>query len=608
MIRRMSRLRRFALPILALLTLGAGLAQAAPPSAWSARISLNPDVLAMWQLDARVDPAKTAEGRHPDFPGYRALAWDHGSADAQAVTLQGRLDLRRGAHLLQLDALRLRLDSGLNAAFLLDAKGRAVMVGEMPHRMPGAGLDWRYMSLSFTPYSAALLGEAALSEIPLGVLDLRGPAAVEPKGSLDCRSPANWTLAWPSPAEPADVALIAIDRVRAFTCRLCNGSDCNSLCTAESSSGEVTLAPDATLLNVGNRDVPWYQKFFPAQPPYGNDQHPYLVWALYRLDPDGAVVPLGSSGLKHAFFAQNDLCTCQGDRILYRGCSDLYSAETNNASAFLGPREEVAPRSGLWGRCGSVFDPNCDGIEDSSGFATDNFARRLRANEADLLPALNPGATYFVEGWYVIRDDGNLDNGFAHRQVLPTKTGSGWTFPVQGTLRSGPLLHRWVDPTAPSATQRSERVDTVDGRVQLAVRVEAISGGFRYRYALMNLDYAQASFEGSGSDLRLLQQRGVQGLILPLGASDLLDAPVFRDDDREAGNAWGATAGSSTLSLQAPTTAGLGWGRLLTVSFSSPFPPAPAAATLSLGDTAAAVTTLVPSDPDRLLRDGFEAR
>jgi hypothetical protein len=596
--------------LLACLLLGVCLLAGAPGAVaapWTARLSLNPDVLAMWQLGLEVDGGTSAAAPHPAFPEYRSLAWSGHALpdDAAAAVLPGRLRLRRHGQVLEVATPRLRLDSALNAAFLLDGKGRAVLIGQMPHRMPGPQLDWRYMSLSLAPAAAATLGEPALAGVSLGVLELQGPQAIAPKGTLDCRDPLNWTIAWPSPAAPADIALIAIDSVRAFTCRICTAGNCSALCPADSSHGEVTLAPDATLLNIGSRDVPWYQKFFPAQPPYGNDQHPYLVWALYRLDPDGALVPLGSSGLKHAFFAQNDQCPCQGDRILYRGCADLYSADTNNASAFLGPREEVAPRSGLWGRCGSVFDPDCDGIENSSGFATDNFSRRLRARESDLLPALNPGASWYIEAWYVVRDDGNLDNGFAHRQVTPGKIGSGWTFPVQGSLRSGPVIHRFVDPAAPGPLQRSSRLDTAEGRVQLAVRVLPIDGGYRYHYALMNLDYAAASFEGSGTSLRLLQQRGIASLRLPVSAAELGGGVLLRDDDRDPGNDWAAQAQHSLL-LQSPLPAGLGWGRLLAVSFSSPHAPVAGSAVLGLGGATQTLDTLVPRDPARLLGDGFE--
>jgi hypothetical protein len=177
MIRRMPLLRRFALLALLLLALGPGLAQAAPPAAWSAHITFAPDLLAMWRIrvDARED-GKVVRDAHPEFPDHPRLSWygpDSGRVDA--ALLPGALTLQRGNHRLHLDSLRLRLDAALNAVFVDDSQGRALFVAEMPHRHPGATLDWRYMNLRLSPRAAKLLGEQALVEVALGVFYLRGP-------------------------------------------------------------------------------------------------------------------------------------------------------------------------------------------------------------------------------------------------------------------------------------------------------------------------------------------------------------------------------------------------------------------------------------------------
>src|SRR5690606_22348495 len=58
-------------------------------------------------------------------------------------------------------------------------------------------------------------------------------------------------------------------------------------------------------------DVAWYQKFTGNSAPYGNDQHPYLIWNLYRLYPDGSIEQIGRSGVKHAFLTVNSRCISQ---------------------------------------------------------------------------------------------------------------------------------------------------------------------------------------------------------------------------------------------------------------------------------------------------------
>ena len=71
----------------------------------------------------------------------------------------------------------------------------------------------------------------------------------------------------------------------------------------------VVIAPSATLRNVGTADVPWYPKFHTGvgetyPQPYDRDQHPFLVWALYRQTGE-VFEQLAVSEAKHAFFTVN---------------------------------------------------------------------------------------------------------------------------------------------------------------------------------------------------------------------------------------------------------------------------------------------------------------
>lgn len=560
-------------------------------------------VLAMWGLEVETldpdDPPALTDAEQLGYRGWRSPL-RAGPLDREFV-LPG-LRLRRGGHELLLREVRLRLDPAQASVLIADQDGRPWLIADMAHQMPGAALDWRHLTLRPLPAAARALGEPALEHAVLGALALSGgPSPAAAKGSNQCVAGDKW----PSPEQPADIALTSLGMVAAFDSRDCSSGSCIIPSPAGSLAGEVVVAPDALLVNVGDRDVPWIEKFRPAAPPYGNDQHPYLVWAMYRQDADGELVPLGSSGVKHAFFAQNSGCPCNGAYVLYPGCGDLYSASTNDLASALGPRNEIDPRSGQWGRCGSVFDPDCNGVQNVAGFAQ-RFQRRLLAAESDMLASEHPGARWFIEGWYVVRDDGNLDNSMAHREILPAKQGTGWVFPTAGGLQPGPLISRWVDPAAPTPQRQAQRLDLADGRLQLAVQVDAVgSCRFRYRYALMNLDYAHSSFSGSPPNLRMESTRGVQGLGWSVDLADIQQLR-FRDDDRVAETDWSA-GGAGPLQLVAPTGGDLGWGRLATVSFESQHAPTAGTVTVQLGDGGSAgFSLLVPTPGGRAFCDGFE--
>lgn len=78
---------------------------------------------------------------------------------------------------------------------------------------------------------------------------------------------------------------------------------------------------------------------------------------------------IGRSGLNYAFVTINNGCTlgcppppaADANQVLYPNCTDSYTVTTNDTNEFPGPRAELIPASGIWGRCGSVFDPRCDG-------------------------------------------------------------------------------------------------------------------------------------------------------------------------------------------------------------------------------------------------------
>jgi hypothetical protein len=310
--------------------------------------------------------------------------------------------------------------------------------------------------------------------------------------------------------------------------------------------------------------VPWRAKFSAPGPPYNNDQHPFLIWNMYRV-ANGAFEQLGASGLKHAFLTVNSNCACAGGNILWVGCEDTYGVGTNDSSGSVGPRKEVRAHTGEWNRCGSIFDVNCDGVPNSAPpFSGPEDKRRLSVLETDLQ---TPGAQYFWDSWYLVRDDVNIFNTMGYRQVSPVWTGTVWSFGLLTSLTPGPAIDGWVNPASPGPNADSQRIDTGEGQLTLAVRATDLGGGrWRYSYALMNHDF----------------DRKIRSFALPLPEGAVVTAATFHDSDRNPVTDWVATIKpGEEISWQGPTTpagrlgALLDWGMTNSFSFEVNLAPSP---------------------------------
>jgi len=243
------------------------------------------------------------------------------------------------------------------------------------------------------------------------------------------------------------------------------------------------------------------------------------------------------------------------------------------------------PDLGLWGRCNSIFDTNCDGGQDGPT-AVGDYDRRMIVREAAIDPAANGGAQYFAESWYVVRDDVDIYSTMGHLVVLPAWDGSfnAWEIPATGAMTLGPVINRWVNPAAPGANASNVELDAAEGHVRVAVRVTAVGGGsFRYDYAVMNFDFARAVTQGAEPNLRVLSNRGFSAFRVTANASSI-SAITFSDGDSAPGNNWNGVAGSGQVTWTAPAGASLDWGTLFLFSFVANAPPLPAPVTLTVAD------------------------
>ncbi len=381
-------------------------------------------------------------------------------------------------------------------------------------------------------------------------------------------------------------------------CRLGNGTG-----TCDGSGpddGDVVFTPSSTLRNSNKSntaDVPWYEKFTtsPFNFPYtGNDQHPYLIWNMYRI-VDDQLEQIGASGVKHAFLTTNGGCAAGactgGGHILGKNCGDTYGTGNNDGSSSLGPRSELIPARGQWARCGSIFDPDCNGVQNSSG--NTSYSQRMIVKESKMTPV--PGAVstqYFSESWYIVQDDINIYNTMAHRTMAPSSSGSTWSPGSQGSFVLGPVVNTWVDPLL-NPTRNIELAST-EGHSRVAVKASLlascpIASGlvgtcYRYDYVVNNLDFARVEYmpapNNVGPNLGITSSRGFSTFRLDLGSAvPVWIDPVahFADIDSNATNDWSVLPTAESIVWTAPVSGNeLNWGKLFRFSFVSTAVPNPA--------------------------------
>lgn len=494
----------------------------------------------------------------------------------------------------------------------------------------------RYMNLRVSAYFAAQLHRPEFAGLALGGMD-----SLSPLSALDALSVVSSVCSAPWPGQNgahADIRMVYRDvdaesgAPDAINFRRCGLADAGGIyhdadCTLTSTDRGVVFAPDTSLLNVGDAAVSWHQMF--SRPaggtgfaPYGNDQHPMLIWNLYRVDADGALRQLAASGVKHAFNTINKTCNCSDHTNNYPNCEDSYSQTSNDIDAmttpnFLGPRSEIVPASGVWGRCLSVFDKDCDSYLDGDAGAQTDFQYRLVVAEREISASLQPGAQYYFEYWYVVRDQADIYDAMGWRPLTFNKVaGSGSAYQwsaAAGAFANGAVINQWVDPANVPAGMANTELATSEGHARVAVRTRALGGGlYRYDYAVMNLDFARASIDPAHAlepNLHVLSADGFSALDIPVSASVTLSDFAFADADQDSADDWIATRTADGVRWQAPPGHALNWGTLYRFAFSADRAPLGAAAALEVASagtpSAIGAATLAPLD-DAIFRDGFE--
>lgn len=468
----------------------------------------------------------------------------------------------------------------------------------------------RNMDLRLTRTAAQWLGDAALTGLAVGSMAFYAPIVASAAINLpqSCVSP-NWAGTPLDPNQPAagnyqaDVLLTGMERSDYKRCAgICDGP-------GGEHDGFAVFAPNASLRNSdtdSTSDVPWNEKFSGSFAPFNNDQHPFLVWNIYRISDAGQIEHIARSGVKHAYLTVNDGCTvqCDNNHILGRNCGDVYSSGNNDAATALGPRSELVPALGLWARCGSIYDSNCDGINDNPVLSS--ISNRLLVAESKISDTQT--YRYFYEGWYIVSDDINIKNTMGSKQFTPS-FGPIWRATDEQEFVRGPIIDRWVDPTNPGPGNMSAEVILLSGRVKIAVRTTLLPNfNTRYDYAVMNLDYLDASLETLDAlNTRLLGSAGISGFSVP--SNQALITNIVVTDGNDAIPDWIEGRGGSVHFRARNAASELSWASLYSFSFEASTKPVAGKVALSgraLG-VDVQVDLLVPGiDPNNLLLDDFE--
>jgi len=469
--------------------------------------------------------------------------------------LSGRIAHRGGPTLahgklgVSLAGFEVRVGSEPRTFDIVTASGERVLLGNLAHyQIDATGmLDVFNVDLTATPALAARWGAPQLAGTVIGTLALRAKVTLPRGGAKSARAAVEKTAAAPALKDcndfsgDIDVALTRIGSVQQQG-RL---------------GDKVVITPSATLKNVGTANVPWQAQFSGSFPPYNVDQHPFLVWSLFR-EVGGVFAPLGYSDVKHAFLTINNNCaagSCRIGSVLGLGCEDVYGVGTNGTH--LAPRSEILPHAGTWAHCNfptpgtpSHFDqvaPFCS--EDNDGSNEDVLVHRLVASDAELSVA---GANYYFAAWYVVRDDINIFNSMGWRKIVPSRNGTTWSFALATAFRAGSVLDAFVDPAAQTPTRVNTTLKDAKGSVQIAATATDLGNGkFSYVYVVMNHDF----------------DPNLGAIALPVGANVTIEQPAFNDGDEDSTNDWTLSRGDGELSWAAPKGTALTWGKAITLSF-----------------------------------------
>ncbi|MBA8884594.1 hypothetical protein [Dokdonella fugitiva] len=498
------------------------------------------------------------------------------------IRVVGGYRLSIGTRLIELKDFVLRLhDAAQSQLDVISSNGEILFRADraMVESSNGKSIQISAMDLRLSRRLAEEIGRPSATDWQVAAARIwNAHTSVRTEPRIECPASDRWP-GRPVPEHPGETYQVDV-LMAGLWAQLTGCSDC----TGPGGSGRIKVTPTTALRNNVNlgtlvstvladsngtsavrfaADIPWRAKFSANCPPYHNDQHPMLVWNLYRLDADGGLRQVARSGAKHAHVAANALCVENpgSNHVLGRGCQDVYGPGDNDAPDTLGPRSEVIPSRGIWARCGSIYDPECSG-EPQKFRGYDAYTYRAVVPEREF--AAHRGERHVLEAWYVVRDDVNPYNTMMHKDIVAVWQPEQhlWTIDDRAAPVIGPVIDSWVDPRAPHQDEANSEISTPSGRLKAAVRVvREEDGRYRYDYAIMNVDFAAVKTSGKEPDLRMIASHGIETFEVETSRGAKIDAMSFVGVG-DAYEPWLSTSTSSSARWRAPSGDSLTWGTL----------------------------------------------
>ena len=364
---------------------------------------------------------------------------------------------------------------------------------------------------------------------------------------------------------------------------------------------QVGLAIGTDSCNNGDQPVDWF-----ALP---QTDHPVVPQNLYRMsggaNNDARFEQIGQSWMKHTFLALEDFvcgnCNtsgCQTGSHLCPGCSDPYTSGLNGDQNSIGSRAWINPFTGSF--------PST--ANNHSGHSHNGVSHRILVETSDLIPAQNPGASYFGEAAYISPheytwcqshpDQCNMFNNYSYRRFSVTGGPTSFNFtPVSNTVRMVPAIQFWAGTGA--TVNQIEPDPGNDGAWFMGYKVTNPSAGvWHYEYALFNMNL----------------DRAIQSFGVPLGTGVNVSNITFHAPPQHPGWAHDGTVGDSgysnapwtfdnntgasgTLSTetfaQNPNANAVRWGTLYNFRFDADQPPQPSTAIIGFFKTGSPISVAV---------------
>ena len=281
-----------------------------------------------------------------------------------------------------------------------------------------------------------------------------------------------------------------------------------------------------TSCNRGDTPLNWCSSGGGCAPGATSKDHPVIAQNLYRLK-NGRFEQIGMSWLKHGFASLN-----QG----VAGCTDPYDAGLNGGRP-LGRRSDVNATTGAFPYPYS-----------SPGGPYTVYDQRIKVATADVEPASNAGATYFVEGQYIANDDAKAGNSFNNASYRRVTVGAApnYSLSMTGTFfEQFPAIFAWPAQDTGVILVNADVPGTIIERYQVARKVTDMGGSvWHYEYAVHNhnSDRAARAFSVEFPGSTAFTNVGFKGIVHHSGE------PYATDD-------WTVSSSSNVLTWSTDTFA-----------------------------------------------------